>query len=84
MDRPLDPRLPRQRSLFPGWNNIITLADDGQYTVTPRFFALGLYGQLLFCDPANNLIIVTLGENKATEYHLLFDTLCSLLHQSSR
>lgn len=67
-----------------GWNNIITLADDGQYTVTPRFFALGLYGQVLFCDPANNLIIVTLGENKATEYHLLFDTLCNLLLQPSR
>ena len=67
-----------------GWNNIITLADDGQYTVTPRFFALGLYGQVLFCDPANNLIIVTLGENKATEYHLLFDTLCSLLRQPVR
>lgn len=67
-----------------GWNNIITLADDGLYTVTPRFFALGLYGQVLFCDPANNLIIVTLGENKATEYHLLFDTLCSLLRQPAR
>lgn len=67
-----------------GWNNIITPAGDGQYTVTPRFFALGLYGQVLFCDPANNLIIVTLGENKATEYHLLFDTLCSLLSEPRR
>lgn len=67
-----------------GWNNIITLGDDGLYTVTPRFFALGLYGQVLFCDPTNSLIIVTLGENKATEYHLLFDTLCSLLRQPSR
>ena len=67
-----------------GWNNIITPAGDGQYTVTPRFFALGLYGQVLFCDPANNLIIVTLGENKATEYHLLFDNLCNLLPQTRR
>lgn len=61
-----------------GWNNIITRS-DGRDVVTPRFFALGLYGQVIFCAPAQNLIFVTLGEKKSTEYHLLFDTLCNML-----
>ena len=46
-----------------GWNNIMT-QEDGKLTVTPRFFALGLFGQVLFCDPEQNLIFVTLGEKK--------------------
>lgn len=61
-----------------GWNNIIT-QEDSQYVVTPRFFALGLYGQVLFCDPEQNLIFVTLGDKKGCEYHLLFDDFCNLL-----
>lgn len=61
-----------------GWNNIITLVDN-HTIVTPRFFALGLYGQVLFCDPEQNLIFVTLGDRKGCEYHLLFDDLCNLL-----
>lgn len=61
-----------------GWNNIITRA-DGKDIVTPRFFAIGLYGQVLFCGPTQNLIFVTLGENKGAEYHLLFDDFCNLL-----
>lgn len=63
-----------------GWNNIITRI-DGQDVVTPRFFAIGLYGQVLFCDPSQNLIFVTLGEKKGCEYHLLFDDLCNLISQ---
>lgn len=55
-----------------GWYNIIRRI-DGERTVTPRFFALGLYGQVLYCNPEQNLIIVTLGENKSCEYQLLFD-----------
>lgn len=46
-----------------GWNNIITRV-DGKDVVSPRFFAIGLYGQVLFCDPTQNLIFVTLGEKK--------------------
>lgn len=61
-----------------GWNNIIAMVDDKEQ-VTPRFFAIGLYGQILFCDPDQNLIFVTLGEKKDCEYHLLFDDLCTLL-----
>lgn len=61
-----------------GWNNITTQA-DGTDVVTPRFFAIGLYGQVLFCDPVQNLIFATLGENKSTEYHLLFDSLSTIL-----
>ncbi len=61
-----------------GWNNIITRV-DGRDVVTPRFFALGLFGQVLFCDPSQNLIFVTLGEKKGYEYHLLFDDFCNLL-----
>lgn len=61
-----------------GWNNIITRI-DGKDVVTPRFFALGLYGQVLFCDPTQNLIFVTLGEKKGYEYHLLFDDFCNIL-----
>ena len=61
-----------------GWNNIITNR-DGKDIVTSRFFALGLYGQVLFCDPAQNLLFVTLGEKKSCEYHLLFDDFCNLL-----
>lgn len=52
-----------------GWNNIIARI-DGKDVITPRFFAIGLYGQVLFCDPENNLIFVTLGEKKGSEYHL--------------
>lgn len=58
-----------------GWNNIIENR-DGRKAISPRFFALGLYGQVLFCDPERNLIFVTLGEDKGCEYHLLFDSLC--------
>lgn len=61
-----------------GWNNIITRR-DGKDVVTPRFFAIGLFGQVLFCDPTQNLIFVTLGERKGCEYHLLFDDFCNLL-----
>ena len=61
-----------------GWNNIITRV-DGKDIVTPRFFAIGLYGQVLFCDPEQNLIFVTLGEKKGGEYHLIFDDMCNLL-----
>lgn len=65
-----------------GWNNIITRI-DGKDTVTPRFFAIGLFGQVLFCDPEQNLIFVTLGEKKGCEYHLLFDNFCNMLSQNS-
>lgn len=61
-----------------GWNNIITRT-DGKDIVSPRFFAIGLYGQVLFCDPTQHLIFVTLGEKKGSEYHLLFDDFCNLL-----
>ncbi len=61
-----------------GWNNIITRI-EGKDIVTPRFFAIGLFGQVLFCDPTQNLIFVTLGEKKGYEYHLLFDDFCNLL-----
>lgn len=61
-----------------GWNNIITRV-DGKDVVTPRFFAIGLFGQVLFCDPTQNLIFVTLGEKKGSEYHLLFDDFCNLV-----
>lgn len=60
------------------WNNIITRV-DGKDIVTPRFFAIGIYGQILFCDPEQNLIFVTLGEKKGAEYHLFFDDFCNLL-----
>lgn len=65
-----------------GWNNIISQKDGKPY-VTPRFFALGLFGQVLFCDPAHNLIFVTLGEKKGYEYHLLFDDFCNILDRDS-
>ena len=61
-----------------GWNNIIT-RKEGKDVVSPRFFAIGLYGQVLFCDPTQNLIFVTLGEKKGSEYHLLFDDFCNLI-----
>ncbi len=61
-----------------GWDNIMT-QKDGKLTVTNRFFALGLFGQVLFCDPEQNLIFVTLGEKKGYEYHLLFDDFCNIL-----
>lgn len=64
-----------------GWNNIITRI-NGKDTASSRFFAIGLYGQVLFCDPEQNLIFVTLGEKKGCEYHLLFDDLCNLLQNS--
>lgn len=63
-----------------GWNNIITRI-DGKDIITPRFFAIGLFGQVLFCDPEQNLIFVTLGEKKGAEYHLLFDDFCNLISQ---
>lgn len=63
-----------------GWNNIITRV-DGRDVVSPRFFAIGLYGQVIFCDPVQNLIFVTLGEKKGCEYHLLFDDFCNLISQ---
>ncbi|MDE6329050.1 MAG: beta-lactamase family protein [Duncaniella sp.] len=63
-----------------GWNNIITRV-EGKDIVSPRFFAIGLYGQVLFCDPTQNLIFVTLGEKKGSEYHLLFDDFCNLISQ---
>lgn len=66
-----------------GWNNIIN-QKDGEPYVTPRFFALGLFGQVLFCDPEQNLIFVTLGENKGSEYHLLFDDFCNILKNNSQ
>lgn len=65
-----------------GWNNIIS-QKDGEPYVTPRFFALGLFGQVLFCDPVQNLIFVTLGEKKGCEYHLLFDDFCNILDRES-
>lgn len=61
-----------------GWNNIIT-RKEGKDVVSPRFFAIGLYGQVLFCDPTQNLIFVTLGKKKSSEYHLLFDDFCNLI-----
>lgn len=61
-----------------GWNNIISMREGKEY-VTPRFFALGLFGQVLFCDPEKNLIFVTIGEKKGAEYHLLFDDLSGKL-----
>lgn len=61
-----------------GWNNIITRINNKD-VVTPRFFAIGLYGQVLFCDPTQNLVFVTLGDKKGCEYHLLFDDFCNLI-----
>lgn len=61
-----------------GWYNIIERI-DGKRAVTPSFFALGLYGQVLYCDPRQNLVIVTLGENKGCEYQLLFDDISHIL-----
>lgn len=61
-----------------GWNSIISRKEGVDY-VTSRFFAIGLFGQVLFCDPEQNLIFVTLGEKKGCEYHLLFDDICRLL-----
>lgn len=61
-----------------GWYNIIGRV-DGKKAVTPALFALGLYGQILFCDPEQKLIFVTLGENKGCEYQLLFDDIARLL-----
>lgn len=62
------------------WNNIISRENGVDY-VTPRFFAIGLFGQVLFCDPEQNLIFVTLGEKKGCEYHLLFDDFCRILSE---
>lgn len=77
IDRSIHSSLKNEAYSF-GWNNIITRV-DGKDIVTPRFFAIGLYGQVLFCDPEQNLIFVTLGEKKGAEYHLLFDDFCNLL-----
>jgi len=48
---------------------------DGKDIVTPRFFAIGLFGQILI----QNLIFVTLGEKKDSEYNLLFDDFYNLI-----
>lgn len=77
IDRSIHSSLKNEAYSF-GWNNIITRV-DGKDIVTPRFFAIGLYGQILFCDPEQNLIFVTLGEKKGAEYHLIFDDFCNLL-----
>lgn len=77
IDRSTHPSLDNAAYSF-GWNNIITMK-KGKEVVTPRFFAIGLYGQVLFCDPEQNLIFVTLGEKKGGEYHLIFDDLCNSL-----
>lgn len=77
IERSINPSLDNEAYSL-GWNNIIS-QKDGEPFVTPRFFAIGLYGQVLFCDPTQNIIFVTLGENKATEYHLLFDDFCNLI-----
>lgn len=77
IERSTHPSLDNEAYSF-GWNNIITRI-DGKDVVTPRFFAIGLYGQVLFCDPDQNLIFVTLGEKKGCEYHLLFDDFCNLI-----
>ena len=79
IDRSIHASLDNEAYSF-GWNNIITRI-DGEDIVTARFFAIGLYGQVLFCDPTQNLIFVTLGENKGCEYHLLFDDFCNLISQ---
>lgn len=79
IDRPVNSSLDNEAYSL-GWNNIITRI-DGNDIVTPRFFAIGLYGQVLFCDPEQNLIFVTLGEKKGCEYHLLFDDFCNLISQ---
>ncbi len=79
IDRSIHPSLDNEAYSF-GWNNIITRV-NGEDIVNPRFFAIGLYGQVLFCDPIQNLIFVTLGEKKGSEYHLLFDDFCNLISQ---
>lgn len=79
IDRSTHPSLDNEAFSF-GWNNIITRV-DGKNVVSPRFFAIGLYGQVLFCDPTQNLIFVTLGEKKGSEYHLIFDDFCNLISQ---
>lgn len=61
-----------------GWNNI-TNRIDGEDKISPKFFAIGLYGQILFCDPINNLIFVTLGDTKGCEFHWIFDDLGSVI-----
>jgi len=57
-----------------GWNNIINRM-DGEDIISPKFFAIGLFGQVLFCDPIHNLIFVTLGDKKGCEFHWIFDDL---------
>lgn len=79
IDRSVNASLGNEAYSF-GWNNIITRI-DGEDVVTPRFFAIGLYGQVLFCDPEKNMIFVTIGEKKGCEYHLLFDDFCNLLSE---
>lgn len=63
------------------WNNIITRIDDKD-VVTPRFFGLGLYGQVIFCDPDQNLIFVTLIRKAASSSCYL--TICALSSQSEK
>lgn len=77
IDRSTHARLENEAYSY-GWNNIIS-QNNGELYVTPRFFALGLFGQVLFCDPEQNLIFVTLGEKKGCEYQLLFDDFCNIL-----
>ncbi len=57
-----------------GWNNIINRI-NGKEVISPKYFAIGLFGQVLFCDPVNNLIFVTLGDKKGCEFHWIFDDL---------
>jgi len=61
-----------------GWNNIINRM-DGEDIISPKFFAIGLFGQVLFCDPIHNLIFVTLGDNKGCEFHWIFDDLSNVI-----
>ena len=61
-----------------GWNNIINQA-DGKEIISPKFFAIGLFGQVLFCDPIHNLIFVTLGDKKGCEFHWIFDDLGNVI-----
>lgn len=74
---------PENNSYSLGWNNITT-RKDGKVITTSRFFALGLYGQVLFCDPEQKMIFVTLGQNKGCEYQLLFDSLCNISKRQNK
>lgn len=77
IDRSADAAIDNEAYSY-GWNNIIGQREGKPY-VTPRYFTLGLFGQVLFCDPEQNLIFVTLGQKKGYEYQLLFDDFCNIL-----